>query len=77
MSTEAPSPDATPGPIVVVDFGKKKRKQVKRLRKGRGRLVDDVRHTVDDLVADGILDDTAQVVVVVVEKKAKRRRRWL
>lgn len=72
-SPEAPA-NAEEKNLVIVDLGKKKRGNVKKLRKGRGALVDQVRGSVEDLMEDGVLNADAQVVVVVVEQKPKRRK---
>ncbi len=66
------------GRVIVVDLGKKKRKQVRRLRKGKGRLMG----TVQELLADMRLEGQSQdgdTIVVVVEQKARRWRppRWV
>ena len=66
------------GRVVVVDLGKKKRKQVKRLRRGEGRLMDDVREVVAELQAEGE-SQPGDTVVVVVERKQRRMKppfRW-
>lgn len=58
---------------ILVDLGKQKRKRVKKLRKGGGRLMDDVSQVIADLKAESKLDDSAQTVIVVVERKSKDR----
>lgn len=60
--------------IVVVDCGKHKPKQVKRLRKGRGKLMDRVRETVAELESDGTVSPGANTVVLVVERRARQRK---
>ena len=60
----------------LLDLGKKKRKLVKRLRKGRGKLLDRVQEELDELRADGSIDASAQTVIVVVAEK-KRGPRWM
>lgn len=60
-------------PMVVIDLGKKSKKQVKRLRKGTGRLMDRVADTVDQLRADGEVKADAQIVVVVVKQDDDRK----
>jgi len=57
---------------ILIDLGKQKRGRVKRLRKGRGRLVDDVQQAIADLAANGSLSEGVQPVIVVVERKKKR-----
>jgi hypothetical protein len=56
---------------IVIDLGKKKRKQVKKLRKGRGRLAALVTDTVAELRAAGEAG-AGDTIVVVVEKKSRR-----
>jgi uncharacterized protein DUF6200 len=55
--------------IVIVDFGEaQSAQQVRRLRKGRGKLVTSVERIMSDLVADGTVKSTAQPVVIVVRE---------
>ncbi|HUR34170.1 MAG TPA: hypothetical protein VM032_10275 [Vicinamibacterales bacterium] len=81
MSTTAPTPapapdrsDAAPAgeAPVVLDFGKHKRKAIKRLREGSGRLLDDVQTAIEDLRAAGAISATAQPVIIVVREKRRR-----
>jgi hypothetical protein len=65
-----PSPTAAP---ILIDLGRKKRKAVKKLRKGCGRLMDDIGEVVAGLKSEGTITDGAQVVVVVVREKRRRR----
>jgi len=58
-----------------MDLGKKKRKQVKKLRKGRGRVMNKIQDVIDGMREDGDIDPTAQAVVVVVRQK-RRKGRW-
>lgn len=60
---------------VVVDLGAKGRKQIKRLREGRGKLLDEVNTVVSELRSAGTITASAQPVVVVV--RARRRPRSL
>jgi Family of unknown function (DUF6200) len=79
MSTvETPAKPATraaapQGAITIVDLGRRSKKQIKRLRKGEGRLLDRVEQTVDQLKADNEIDSNSEVVVVVVKQKDKRK----
>lgn len=59
--------------IVVVDLGKRSRKQIKRLRRGEGRLMSRVEETVDQLKADGEVDAKSEVVVMVVRERDERK----
>lgn len=62
--------------MVVIDIGKRKRKQVRKLRKGEGRLAEEIEHTIGQLKGDGVLDADAQTVVVVVRQKLKNNWMW-
>lgn len=58
------------GPVVI-DLGKKKRKAVKLLRKGQGKLMDDVRDAIDELTSAGTMKGDPQPVIVIVERRPK------
>jgi len=58
---------------VVVDLGTKKRKQIKKLRKGTGPLMDDLQELLERLRAAGHLAAGATPVVMVVKQKPRRR----
>jgi hypothetical protein len=58
--------------IIVVDFGKAQRKkQVKRLRKGQGKLMARVKSLVSELVEAGTVPATTQPLVIVVRERAE------
>ena len=69
MSTSETDPGSDDD-IVVVDLGKKKRKQVKKLRKGEGRLMHKVHEVVAALREDGT-SKPGDTIVVVVERRAE------
>jgi Family of unknown function (DUF6200) len=55
--------------IVIVDFGEAQpSQQVKRLRKGRGKLVTKVERIINDLVTANTVKSGAQPVVIVVRE---------
>ncbi len=58
------------GSPLVVDLGRKKNKEIKKLRKGEGPLMDDVLQLLDKLRADGKLGTGATPVVMVVKQKS-------
>jgi hypothetical protein len=58
---------------VVVDLGIKKAKLVKELRRGQGKLVDDIKQCIDELVASGTVSGAIQPVVVVVGARVDDR----
>jgi len=56
--------------LVVVDFGgRQSAKRVKKLRKGRGKLVGRVDQIVSELIEAGTLKAGVQPVVIVVREK--------
>jgi len=57
---------------VIVDLGKRKRKDIKELRQGKGPLLDEVKTCVDELVASGSCAAEAQPVVLIVREKRRR-----
>lgn len=67
-------PDAT-GDTIVVDLGKQKRKAIKRLRKGTGKLMDEVNECIEELRETGVIKGAARPVVVIVKEKS-RLPRW-
>lgn len=56
---------------VVVDLGKFKKKSVKRLRKGEGKLMDRVGMAVEEIRSSLPEGTTMPTVVVVVREKPK------
>jgi hypothetical protein len=75
--TEHPMNDKTNGARpLILDLGKRKRKQVTELRRGEGQLMADVLETLDQLRTAGTLGLNAQPVIVVVREKAKRSVFW-
>jgi hypothetical protein len=81
----APHPASAPAKApegkshLVIDLGKKSRKSVRRLRKGKGgKLAQQVTEAVDQLTAEKVVPANAQVVVVVVRERDQRRgMKWL
>jgi hypothetical protein len=55
---------------LVVELGRKKGKQIRRLRKGEGPLMDEVAQIVDQLRSEGRLAKGAVPVAMVVKQKA-------
>jgi len=60
------------GSPLVVDLGKRKRKQVRALRRGEGPLMDDVLQTIDQLKASGTVNGDVLPVIVVIRQKPNR-----
>jgi hypothetical protein len=60
-------------PTVILDLGKHKRKQIKRLRKGGGPLMADVKSAVAEYQQNGTIAAGNPVVVVVVVGQKRRK----
>ena len=63
---------ATVAPIII-DLGKKSRKQVRLVREGAGKLMDEISVTLEDLRADGTIKPDAQPVLIIVRQKPRRK----
>lgn len=76
MTTSAAkdSGTATGKSPIVVDLGKKKKKQIKQLRKGHGKLMDEVSQVLHELKGAGKITGDAQPVVCVVRQKERTLR---
>ena len=61
---------------ILVDLGKKPKKKVNKLRKGRGPLMDVIDETLAELKSHNKLEDGAQPIVIVVREK-KKRSKWM
>ena len=65
---------------VVIDLGKTRRRRIKQLKRGRGRLVDETRDVVEELrssLGGEAAGKELVPVVIVYRRKAKKRRRSL
>ena len=84
MATQEPtgaaprgSDKASASQLLVVDLGKRQSaKQVKRLRKGRGKLVGRIDQIVADLVEAGTVKAGAQPIVIVVRERMDLPTLW-
>ena len=61
-------------PPIVVDMGKVSRKKVKKLKRGRGALIDDIEAAVAEVVAEAGLEGKVVVPVITVVKPKPRKR---
>jgi Family of unknown function (DUF6200) len=68
---EEPQADrADRSPVLVIDIGKRQSsKQVKRLRKGEGKLMTRIEDIIGELIEAGSLKPGVQPVVIVVREK--------
>jgi hypothetical protein len=70
QATETHAPTG-PSPVVV-DLGKRRRKQIRQLTKGGGKLLGEVLAAMEDLRAAGTVAADAQPVVFVVRQRRRR-----
>lgn len=56
---------------IVLDLGKHKRKSVKRLRNGEGKLLDEAMDSIEELQRVGTIPQSAQPVILIVREKAR------
>ena len=70
--SDAKSADASQPRTFVVDLGKKKRDQVKKLRKGKGKLVGRIESLVADMKESGEVNANADTLIIVVERKGRK-----
>jgi hypothetical protein len=61
------------GQTIVLDFGSKSRRKIKRLRKGEGSLMARVNETVAELKQNQSIPASAAVVVVVVKQRNRNK----
>ena len=62
---------STANPPIVVDLGKRTRKQIKKLAKGQGKLLEEVDTVMQELKVAGKISGNAVPVVIVVKQKAR------
>ena len=75
ITTTSRSPQ-TVAPIVV-SLGKESRKRIRQLKRGRGKLVDEVAHVMDQVrTSFGDHAEGKVLVPVVLVYRSKRRRGW-
>ena len=74
--THAGTTDKSADPIVV-DIGKQRRKRVKQLRKGGGKLMDEVHAAIGELRRSGSISGSAQPVIVIVRERPRKMRGFM
>lgn len=61
---------------IIINLGKKNRRQVRKLRRGKpGRLLDRVQEAIEQLRATGDMAAGTKPVVIVIRERAKNRGR--
>lgn len=81
MPDSAPAKSSSPRTVegpdpLIIDLGKHRRKDVKRLRQGAGPLVDEIASCLSELRQSGQIAADAQPVVIVVREKKKKAALW-
>ena len=65
---------------IIVDLGKKRRKTVRSLKRGSGKLLTEVNQAVDEirtqLGSESEGKELVPVVLIYQRKQKKRKRRW-
>jgi hypothetical protein len=56
---------------IVLDLGKHKRKSVKQLRRGEGKLLNEALESIQELQRVGTIPQSAQPVILIVREKSK------
>jgi hypothetical protein len=76
MSEANPTEAAHDGSsLIVVDLGKRqKAKQIRKLRKGGGKLTEKIKELVDELREQRAISADAQPIIIVVREKPARRK---
>jgi hypothetical protein len=74
MSVKPEAAAASDHDPILIDLGRKSRKNIKRLRNGEGKLRAEVQETINELKAKGAISPSAQPVIIVVREK--QRNRW-
>jgi hypothetical protein len=66
------APSKAPNDLIVVDLEKRyTKKQIKKLRQGRGKLMDKVAEMLSEMAASNQIGAAAQPVIVVVREKSE------
>jgi len=66
-------PETAQNAPVIIDLGKKKKGEIKKLRNGEGPLLDEVNGCIEELKTSGAIAGNAQLVVVVIRQKPSRK----
>ena len=58
---------------ILIDLGRKSRKNINRLRDGEGKLMVEIQDTIDELRTNGTMSESAQPVIIIVREKRSSR----
>ena len=70
--SDAKGPAVGPSSPVVADLGSRRRKDIRKLRRGEGPLLEDAEKLVAQLQADHAIAEDAQAVILVVKERRAR-----
>ena len=70
--SDAKGPAVGPSSPVVADLGSRRRKDIRKLRRGGGPLLEDAQKLVAQLQADHAIGEGSQPVIVVVKERRRR-----
>jgi hypothetical protein len=71
MATPTEANKTAASGTIVLDIGRKRPKQIKQLRKGKGKLVEEVNGCIEELKTNGTISELAQPVIVIVRERRK------
>jgi len=69
---DAQASKVAPEPPIILDLGKKRRKQIKLLKKGTGKLMNEVQDCMQELKQAGRIAEHARPVIVLVRERRRR-----
>ena len=58
---------------ILIDLGRKSRKNINRVRDGEGKLMVEIQDTIDELRTNGTMSESAQPVIIIVREKRSSR----
>lgn len=71
--------DANPPRVyqpIIIDLGKKRRKRIKQLKRGRGKLMNEVHYVIEEVQADlGKEAEGKEFIPIVMIYRRRRRRK--
>ena len=58
---------------IILDLGKQRRKRIKQLTRGKGKLMDEVSRSIEELKNAGKISKSVQPLIVVVRQRPQSR----
>jgi len=69
---EAQAAKVAPEPPIILDLGKKRRKQIKLLKTGSGKLMTEVQDCIQELRQAGTIAESTRPVIVLVRERSRK-----